>query len=168
MILTMSTVVLALSTACSSGDDDSGSGATEGSSTTRDEEFEASDFGEPADASAADRTIDIIASDDLTFSPDSVDVRVGETVTFRVNNDGETDHDFTLGPDEVQIEHDQQMAEMGEMGHMASDPNAITVPSGETRDLTWHFTQKGTVLMGCHVPGHYAGGMKGEIHVGAA
>jgi uncharacterized cupredoxin-like copper-binding protein len=167
----MSAVVLAFSTACSSDDGDSGSDATEGSSTTRDEEFEASDFGEPADASAADRTIDITASDDLTFSPDSVDVRVGETVTFRVTNDGETDHDFTLGPEEVQIEHDEEMAEMGDMGdmgHMAADPNAITVPSGETRDLTWHFTQEGTVLIGCHVPGHYAGGMKGEIHVGAA
>ena len=48
---------------------------------------------------------------------------------------------------------------------MHDDPNAIEVASGETKELTWTFTQAGDLLFGCHEPAHYAGGMVGTIHV---
>jgi len=125
-------------------------------------------FGEPADAADADRVIEIDADDDFSFTPDTIEVEVGETITFRVTNVGNLPHDFTLGDSETQDEHDAEMAEMDDMGMDADDPNAMTVPTGETPELTWTFTEAGEILMGCHVPGHYDAGMRGEITITAA
>lgn len=120
-------------------------------------------FGEPAEASEADRTIEVHASDDFAFDPDEITVASGETITFRVINDGAIPHDFTLGDQATQDAHEEEMAEMEEMEH--DDPNTIKLEAGETKDLTWQFTDPGTVLIGCHEPGHYAAGMKGTVTV---
>lgn len=121
-------------------------------------------FGEPADPADADRTIEIVAGDELRFSPEEVTVAAGETITFRVINEGNLPHDFTLGDEAAQQEHEEEMAEMeGEMEH--DEANALSLASGETKELTWHFTEPGTVFYGCHEPGHYDAGMVGEITV---
>lgn len=122
-------------------------------------------FGEPAEMAIADRTIEIATTDDLAFDPAELTVTAGETITFRIVNDGTIIHDFTLGDEATQQQHEEEMAEMGEM---ASDqPNAVTVAAGETKELTWTFTQPGTVVIDCHQPGHYDAGMKGLITVEA-
>ena len=144
--------------------DDTGSDTTTHDEETHSEEFS---FGEPADAADADRTIEIEANNDLRFGPDSVTVSNGETITFRITNTGTLEHDFLLGDEEAQEEHEAEMMEMMESGEEMehSDPNAVSLPVGETVELTWHFTEPGTVLFGCHVTGHYAAGMKGTITV---
>lgn len=144
-------------------------GDTASDTTTHDEETHSEEFhfGEPAEAADADRTIHIEAGNELTFDPAELAVSAGETITFRVTNTGSLEHDFLLGNEEAQEEHEAEMAEMmasgEEMEH--SDPNAVSVPAGETAELTWHFTEPGTVLYGCHVTGHFAAGMKGTITV---
>ena len=120
-------------------------------------------FGEPADPAEADRTIEIVASDDLTFDPADVTVSPGEVITFQVVNDGQIPHDFTLGDEATQEEHEEEMSEMEDMDH--EDPNTIDMAAGETMELTWRFGDSGTVIFGCHEPGHYAGGMRGQITV---
>ena len=124
------------------------------------------DFGDPADPADADRVIEIDTDDDFTIKPAEITIAVGETVTFKVTNEGKLTHDFTLGRADLQDEHDLEMAEMNGMA-MADEPNAFMLESGETKELTWHFTEAGEVLIGCHVPGHYAAGMKAEISVDA-
>jgi uncharacterized cupredoxin-like copper-binding protein len=119
-------------------------------------------FGEPADAAAADRTIEIRGLDTLAWDPATVEIALGETVTFRVANEGLIPHDFTLGTAEMQREHEEEMAS-GPMAH--DEPNAFVVQPGETREMTWTFTSPGQVLYGCHQPGHYNGGMVGTIVV---
>jgi uncharacterized cupredoxin-like copper-binding protein len=122
-------------------------------------------FGEPASPEDADRTIEVSATDDLRFDPDSVTVAEGETVLFRIVNQGQLPHDFTLGDEAAQQVHEEEMAEMGGM-EMPDEPNAVVLAAGETKELAWTFTQGGTVLFGCHQPGHYDAGMKGEVTVG--
>ena len=126
-------------------------------------------FGEPADPAEADRVIEIIANDDFTFTPDPIQVRVGEVVTLRVTNVGVLEHDFTLGDHQLQLDHDEEMAKMAETGmHMEhGDPNALTLEPGETVELTWRFTAPGLIEAGCHVPGHYAAGMRAAVEVRA-
>lgn len=141
-----------------------GCSSDEGSSGNGGSASESFDFGQPADAADADRTVKITANDDFTFDPDAVEVEVGEVVTFSVTNSGKLPHDFTLGPGDVQVEHEKEMAEMGDM-EMDHDPNAISVPAGETGELTWEFTEAGSVLYGCHEQGHYDAGMVGDIDV---
>jgi uncharacterized cupredoxin-like copper-binding protein len=123
------------------------------------------EFGDPMEASTASRTIEVVATDDFRFSPASVSVTKGETVTFSVTNEGAIPHDFILGDEQMQDEHEAEMAEMGADGAMHDEPNVFVVEPGETKAMTWHMTESGQVLFGCHQPGHYAAGMKGTISV---
>jgi uncharacterized cupredoxin-like copper-binding protein len=137
------------------------SGTTMGDMDMGDEEY---DFGELADPSDATRVIEITAADDFTFTPESVAVDAGEVVTLRVTNVGAIPHDFTLGDTELQDEHEAEMAEMeGDMAH--EEPNVFTLEPGETKEMTWRFTEAGEILFGCHQPGHYAAGMKGTLTI---
>jgi uncharacterized cupredoxin-like copper-binding protein len=139
------------------------SGAGTESTATPGADAVESDFGSPAEAADAGRTVEISANDDFTFEPAEVSVAPGETVIFRVVNRGSLVHDFTLGDQATQDEHEAEMAEMEDMAH--DEPNVMTLPAGETVELTWTFPESGTVLIGCHQPGHYDAGMKGEITI---
>ena len=120
--------------------------------------------GQPGDPAQARRTIDVAMKDTLQFDPSMVQVKQGETVTFRIANTGKVVHEFTLGDEQVQKDHDQEM--QGMTGGMSDEPNGRSVEPGQTEDLTWTFPdQAATVLYGCHIPGHYSGGMKGTITV---
>jgi uncharacterized cupredoxin-like copper-binding protein len=120
-------------------------------------------FGSPADSADAVRLIEIQTTDALTFEPADITVAAGETVTFRLSNDGAVIHDFTLGDQATQDAHEAEMSEMGGMAH--DEPNVATIPAGDTVELIWTFGDEGTVLIGCHQPGHYAAGMTGRITV---
>lgn len=122
-------------------------------------------FGEPADAASADRVIEVEALDTFAFDPAEITVEAGETVTFRVTNTGAIPHDFTLGDEAMQEEHEAEMAEMGGEMEMHDEPNLLALEPGETKELTWHFTQPGEILIGCHQTGHYAAGMKANVTV---
>ena len=119
--------------------------------------------GSSASGSEANREVEVDASDELRFTPSSLDVDVGEVVTFVVHNQGKTDHEFVLGDEEYQKTHE---ADMASGHHMMDTDNAVTIGPGETKELTWEFTEVGKVLYGCHEPGHYDGGMVGTIEVG--
>ncbi len=44
--------------------------------------------------------------------------------------------------------------------------NAVSVRPGKSATLTYTFDNKpGPVLIGCHQPGHYTGGMKAAVNV---
>ncbi|MBA3691504.1 MAG: cupredoxin domain-containing protein [Actinobacteria bacterium] len=123
-------------------------------------------FGEPAAARDADRAIQVTQFDTPGFDPAAIDVEVGETVTFEVTNAGRTTHEFVLGDAAMQDEHADDMGDMA-WSMMADEENALTLEPFEKGSLTWTFTEPGTVLYACHVDGHYADGMVGEINVGA-
>jgi uncharacterized cupredoxin-like copper-binding protein len=135
-----------------------------GSDTTGMDDMESEfSFGQPADSADADRTVEIVASDDLTFDPAEVAVSPGEVITFRITNDGQIIHDFVLGDEAAQDEHEEEMAEMEDMEH--DEPNTVSLAAGETKELTWQFGEDSTVIFGCHQPGHYDGGMLGHVTV---
>ena len=136
--------------ACSSG-----GGATTGPS--------ASAASSAPAASAATARIEVSLTDALKIEPTSMTVPAGVPVTFVVTNRGVTDHEFYLGDQEAQAAHEKEMAEMGGMGH--DEPEGIAVKPGETKELTYTFAEAGETLAGCHVAGHYAGGMKAAITV---
>lgn len=125
-------------------------------------------LGQAADPASATRTVEIKAGNDLRFQPDSVEVKVGETITFHLVNTATVEHDFTLGDESEQDQHEQEMQHMpsgGDMHVMGDSANAIHIAPGQTKDLTWKFTKAGTTLYGCHEPGHFSSGMKGTITV---
>jgi uncharacterized cupredoxin-like copper-binding protein len=98
------TTLLLLATACG--------GDTSSTTTTVPDDDTNSEFafGEPADPADADRTIEIATLDSFAFDPAELTVTAGETVTFRIVNDGSLVHDFTLGDQATQDEHEAEMA----------------------------------------------------------
>jgi uncharacterized cupredoxin-like copper-binding protein len=116
----------------------------------------------PSPSPAGPRTIEVAMTDDLRFEPSSITVSAGETVRFVVHNAGQAVHEFYIGDEEAQLEHEEEMR-MGGMAH--DDPEGVTVPPGETETLEYTFGDAGQLFIGCHEPGHYAGGMVGTITV---
>lgn len=124
--------------------------------------------GTPGLTADADRTIAVEATAPFGFSPDNLTVEVGETITFEVTNVDAVDHDFVLGDEATQQEHADDMRAMADTDDMAHDQsNAVGIPAGVTSTITWTFSDPGTVLYGCHEPGHYEAGMVGTITVRA-
>lgn len=121
-------------------------------------------FGMPGAENEVDRTIEVEQFDDFRFEPASMEVSVGETIRFDVTNKGVANHEFVLGDAEFQAMHEDEMAEMG--AELAPDePYAIGLTPGTSKSLIWTFTEPMTLEFGCHVPGHYTGGMVGTIEV---
>lgn len=102
-------------------------------------------------------------TDALRIEPAAISVPVGVPVTFVVTNRGTTDHEFYLGDDVAQADHELEMTKMGGMAH--DEPDGIAVMPGEIKAFSYTFAIVGKTLAGCHVAGHYGGGMKAEITV---
>lgn len=121
-------------------------------------------FGEPGDADTADLTVPISMFDTFSFQPDEISVRRGDTVAFEVTNEGALSHEFVVGDQLFQEQHEADMPEQG--GDLPSDePFAISVQPGETKSLAWTFTEEGSFTYACHVSGHSIAGMTGTIVV---
>jgi len=111
--------------------------------------------------SASDR-IEVTLSDEMRIEPGAMTIPVGRPVTFVVTNGGAIDHEFFLGDEAMQAEHEEEMTESGGMmGH--DEENGISVEPGETRELTHTFASPAEWLAGCHVPGHYDAGMRATV-----
>jgi uncharacterized cupredoxin-like copper-binding protein len=153
-------------TACGNGSDNVATDGSAGSDMDHDMDAmgdDAIDFGRPGKPAGADREVRVDAVDSLAFDPATIEVERGETITFVVTNVGENPHEFVLGDEDFQMAHQEEM-EM-EMDGMTERRNAIELEPGETKRLTWTFTDAGEVLYGCHEPGHYEGGMVGTINI---
>lgn len=141
-------------------------------------------IGEPGDAAAADRTIEVVMSDNY-FEPEHLTIAAGETVRFVVKNDGEFLHEFNLGTAAMHAAHQKEMATMMEHGMITptgidheqmkmdhgghgmehDDANSVLVEPGATKELVWRFTADTHLEFACNIPGHYEAGMMGEIDV---
>ena len=119
-----------------------------------------------APSASADATwIEVQLTDALKIEPAMMTVPAGVPVTFVVTNTGAIDHEFYLGNEAAQAAHEQEMMEMGEMAH--DEEMGVGVEPGETKELTVTFPEPGSILAGCHVAGHYAGGMKATVAIGS-
>jgi uncharacterized cupredoxin-like copper-binding protein len=106
--------------------------------------------------------IPVVMLDTMRFEPDPMTVKAGVEVTFVVKNDGAAVHEFFVGTEEEQAEHAEEMA-MGGMSH--GHDNALSLKGGETGTLKMTFAKSGSLLVGCHEPGHYEAGMKAALTV---
>ncbi len=124
------------------------------------------DIGRAGSPSAATRTVEIRQLDTRKFDPSEIQVRAGETVTIRVTNTATSLHEFFLADEEAEEAHEKEMAAMGDAEMKMSDTRTrIFMEPGETKTVTWTFGDEGEVPFGCHMPGHYDGGMRGTFRV---
>ncbi len=123
--------------------------------------------GEAATSTAGSKTVRVSMTEN-EFTPNTFEVDAGEQITFEFTNDGKLDHEAIIGDKAEQDAHEAEMSstdDMGDMDHGGSDSDAITVKPGDSATITKTFDEAGPVILGCHEPGHYEGGMKATISV---
>ncbi|NIF18663.1 cupredoxin family protein [Pantoea sp. Cy-639] len=145
-------------------------------------------FGEPAAATKASRTVEVVLKD-IAFEPRSLKVKAGETVRFVLINEGKLPHEFNLGDKAMHAEHQKEMVAMqgklftagmnhegmdhGQMdhsqmmgaGHGHAGGNTVLVQPGQRAELTWTFRKSAPIEFACNVPGHYQAGMVGPLTI---
>lgn len=109
---------------------------------------------------STERTVEITIHHSR-FLPANLEVAPGTTVRFELRNTDPIDHEFILGDENVQARH-----EAGTEAHHGAKPGEVSVPAGGEASTTYTFSAPGTLLIGCHLPGHYDYGMRGSVRVG--
>ena len=113
-----------------------------------------------------DRSILVSMQDTMrfVFEPVPGELKNGETIEFNVRNDGQIQHEFSIGNAEDQVKHALMMQKMPDMKH--NDPNTVSLEPGESATLSWKFMGKDTVVFACNIPGHFEAGMKHILAIG--
>ncbi|WP_338802547.1 cupredoxin family protein [Pseudomonas sp. RSB 5.4] len=147
------------------------------------------DFGQPAPAAQASRSIEVVLND-MSFEPKAIQVKAGETVRFVLVNKGQLLHEFNLGDSAMHARHQQEMLQMQQSGMLTptgmkemshdmagmdhgsmdhgmkhDDPNSVLIEPGKTAELTWTFSKATSLEFACNIPGHYQAGMVGKLTV---
>ena len=94
------------------------------------------------------------------FLPAAFAVHRGETVRFKLVNEDPITHEFILGSQAVQDQHERGKDEKHD-----GKPGQATLKPGETQFVSFTFGSTGSLIFGCHRPGHYAYGMHGTATV---
>jgi uncharacterized cupredoxin-like copper-binding protein len=94
------------------------------------------------------------------FIPDHVTVRAGTSVRFVIDNTDPILHEFIIGDAGIHERH-----ENGTEQRHPPRPGEVTIDPGTTAETTFHFGDQGPVLYACHLPGHFAYGMFGNVQV---
>jgi uncharacterized cupredoxin-like copper-binding protein len=143
-------------------------------------------IGEAGTAADVTTTIEVVMHDNF-YEPESISVKEGETVRFIIKNAGEFVHEFGIATAEMHEAHAPMMEMMVEhgvleadkinhdvaatmqeaMGHgMHDEPNSVLLEPGKSGEIIWTFPEHVELEFACNVPGHYDGGMVGEIELG--
>ena len=131
-------------------------------------------------SSAAPREVNIVMKD-WVFLPDPVDIVPGETVLLHVINGGLEIHEAVIGDQAVQ---DAWEAAEGQAANPPPGPTPIvSVPpgaagirivaaSGQRIDVVWTVPADpavvGALVLGCHIPGHWARGMRASLRIASS
>jgi len=104
---------------------------------------------------------------DNVYSPTTLSVAKGEKVKLTFNNKGAVEHEALIGDDAAQRSHAADMGSSDSMTGMRHDDSGdlITVAPGKSGSLTYTFDKAGSIVIGCHEPGHYEAGMKVAVTV---
>ena len=94
------------------------------------------------------------------FVPSTISVPAGTEVRFAVTNTDPIHHELIVGDQSVQDKH-----ENGTEAHHGAIPGEVSVPADQVAMTTYVFDTPGKLLMGCHLPGHWDYGMRGQITV---
>ncbi len=122
-----------------------------------------------AGSSDAPREVNLIARD-YSFQPAALDLVPGETILLHVVNGGLAIHEAIIGDSAVQDAWEVAEAAAadpppGPTPRVSVQPEVtglrIVVASGQRVDVVWTVpTATTAVIVGCHIPGHWAQGMQ--------
>ena len=131
-------------------------------------------------SAAAPREVNIIAKD-WQFLPDPVDFVPGETVLLHIVNGGLEIHEAVIG--DAAVQDAWEVAEAAAAEHPPGPTPVVSVrpevaglrvvvASGQRVDVSWTVPAdaesgpaSAALLIGCHIPGHWAKGMVAAVRL---
>ena len=122
-------------------------------------------WGIAGDAKQVRRTVTLRMTDNMRFTPDRVQVKLGETLRLVVHNDGKMLHELVIGTKKELDEHAALMLKFPNMEH--DEPYMVHVDPGKKGEIVWTFNRAGEFDFACLIAGHYQAGMVGKILVSA-
>jgi len=121
------------------------------------------DFGRTGDPKKVSRTVRVVMSDRMRFTPAVITAKKGETLKLVVKNSGAVLHEMVLGTKAELEAHAELMRKFPGMEH--DEPFMAHVAPGRTGEIAWQFTKTGEFYYGCLIPGHFEAGMTGKVIV---
>lgn len=109
------------------------------------------------------REIVISMTDNMRFTPDRINIKLGETVRLVIRNDGKILHEFVIGTADELLKHAELMLKFPNMAH--DEPYMAHVDPGQQGEVVWLFNRAGEFDFACLLPGHFQAGMVGKILV---
>jgi uncharacterized cupredoxin-like copper-binding protein len=94
------------------------------------------------------------------FQVEDLTVVAGTEVTFVLDNGDPIGHELIVGPPDVHRRH-----EAGIEAVHPPRPGEVSVGPNARAETTYAFDEVGEVEYACHLPGHYAYGMRGTVTV---
>jgi uncharacterized cupredoxin-like copper-binding protein len=122
-------------------------------------------WGIAGDAKKVSRTVTLKMTDNMRFTPDRVEVKLGETIRFVIVNEGKMLHEMVIGTKKELDEHAALMLKFPGMEH--DEPYMAHVDPGKKGEIVWTFNRAGEFDFACLIAGHYQAGMVGKILVSA-
>lgn len=120
-------------------------------------------WGIAGDAKSVKRVVEIRMTDNMRFTPDFIEVKLGETIRFVHRNDGKMMHEMVIGTKKELEEHAALMLKFPNMEH--DEPYMAHVEPGKRGEIVWNFNRAGEFQFACLIPGHFQAGMTGTIKV---
>jgi plastocyanin len=106
-----------------------------------------------AGTAASPRVIQVVAGPGYGFTPKTIAVAPGETVTFVVTAVGPAVHEFMVGPAAAVA------------ADVPGTPEVSDIAMMQTKSLTYTFDGDGPYAFACHAERHYEAGMHGTITI---
>ena len=180
VVALLAVALIALIAACggsSSASDDTTSGG--GGEVA--EHVEGDEHGEQAEMfvdPAAEERLITMRTENFKFVPETVTVKVGETIRLRLENHDPVLHDYTTDEAEFIVldesganhdDHEDAMAtgdddqDMDPEAQVSLEPLHIAAEGNDHGELVFEATEAGEYEFYCSVPGHREAGMVGKI-----
>lgn len=127
---------------------------------------------------AGDELVITMRTEDFKFVPDTITVKVGQTIRLRLDNHDPVLHDYTTDEAEFVVldadganhdDHEDAMAtdgddhEMDPEAQVSLQPLHIAAEGNEHGELVFEATEADEYEFYCSVPGHREAGMVGKI-----
>ena len=102
-------------------------------------------------------TVDIHYS---KFSLSTLQVHEGTTVRFVIRNHDPIAHEFIVGDKQVHLRH-----QFGTHPAHPPVPGEVSIAAADVGETFYRFDRAGRFEFACHLPGHFAFGMRGWVTV---
>lgn len=120
-------------------------------------------FGIAGNPKRVSRTVDLAMSDDMRFTPSTLDVRLDETLRLRLRNRGKVMHELVIGTQDELVAHAELMKKFPGMEH--EEAYMAHVAPGKSGEIVWNFNRAGQFKYACLIAGHFDAGMVGAVTV---